>query len=216
MYSQNEIQSTLRKAIIGAGYDTGIAEDISKAGVWLCCHRFQGADEVLKILKSKVHPVSTTTNDDGVYTFKNICVLSCGPSILDMLLSEFISGASESRVYLENIDNPLIFVALAANVAKENNVEIDIHFVDCESIVVSPSKTELISVDVSSGANALIKCNRPKETSDRQQTIKNEDVSISIFEKILQELEAFSAKTYVPATEASRLAGAGAGLTDND
>ncbi|MEM9583362.1 MAG: hypothetical protein AAGA08_09630 [Pseudomonadota bacterium] len=33
---------------------------------------------------------------------------------------------------------------------------------------------------------------------------------------IMQRLNGFAAKTYVPATEASRAAGAGAGLTDND
>ncbi len=33
---------------------------------------------------------------------------------------------------------------------------------------------------------------------------------------IIERLSAYAAKTYVPATEASRIAGAGAGLTDND
>lgn len=35
-------------------------------------------------------------------------------------------------------------------------------------------------------------------------------------EALWQKLEHWAAKTYVPATEASRIAGAGAGLTDND
>ncbi len=39
---------------------------------------------------------------------------------------------------------------------------------------------------------------------------------INIPDHIWQEWEALAAKTYVPETEESRLAGAGAGLTDND
>lgn len=40
--------------------------------------------------------------------------------------------------------------------------------------------------------------------------------AIEISDKIWSVLSEYAAKTYVPATEASRLAGAGAGLTDND
>jgi len=35
-------------------------------------------------------------------------------------------------------------------------------------------------------------------------------------EQIVDRLNFYAAKTYVPASESSRIAGAGAGLTDND
>ncbi len=40
--------------------------------------------------------------------------------------------------------------------------------------------------------------------------------TVTVSEQLWQKLNDYAAKTYVPASDASRLAGAGAGLTDND
>lgn len=220
MYSSNELQSLMRKAIIGAGFETGIAEDVSRAGVWLCQNGFQGADQVLEIIKSKVPKTNMILDDDGIYTFKEVYVLACGPSILDVLISQAIADSAESKMYLKNIDNPLLLIALVENAAQENNVEIELYFSGFESRILSPIKaesiTELSKVVPKTRTDASIICNKTVVAKKLQNTAKIETSSITVSDKTLQGLNVFAAKTYVPASEASRLAGAGAGLTDND
>ncbi len=218
----------MRKAIIGAGYSTGVAEDLSRAAGWLCTKGINGAAILHNVLKKATNKPSVSLNADGHYVFKDISILACGTSIIDILVSEIKGSAnehSESQVDLVSIDVPLLLVALAAKAAKEFDVSIKMLFLSGETIVISPSTIDFKDYELQSGVDAVLKCSSFKSVNtskskytngENEENIEMERKSISIPESTIQLLNTFAAKTYVPATEASRLAGAGAGLNDND
>lgn len=87
---------------------------------------------------------------------------------------------------------------------------------DCEN-----SRVMEALVQVAQTAGARVKCTQCDEGLRIEPCSEAPQVASKLgpFEvdaQTLDALNAWAAKTYVPATEASRLAGAGAGLTDND
>ena len=60
------------------------------------------------------------------------------------------------------------------------------------------------------GANACL------TTATKVEELQSSVAPVDIDDKIWASWDSYAANTYVPATEASRLGGAGAGLTDND
>ena len=217
----------MRKAIIGAGYTTGVAQDISRASGWLCVQGVDGASILLGILGETALKPSVSVVNNNSYSFKNVCVLSCGPSVIDILVSELKGQTGEdkkSQIELSNIDAPMLLIGLTANAIKEFNLTIEVVFSTSEAITFSPSTINLadslmnLNVVLSSGVDAIMKCSKAKNTNQIKEDLgmNDEKKSILISEETIRLLDTFAAKTYVPASEASRLAGAGAGLTDND
>ena len=225
-YSLNELESTMHKAIIGAGHSTGVAQDLSRAAGWLCTQGIDGAALLLDVLGQPAIKPSVSIGNDGNYEFKDVCILSSGPSIIDILVSESKSssdGTKESQVHLSNIYAPGLLIALAANATQEFRVQIEILFSSGETIVLSQptmgASQNLKDIELQTGVDAVLKCSVSEVSNTSvqgEETIDVEGKPISISESTIQLLNTFAAKTYVPATEASRIAGAGAGLTDND
>lgn len=99
----------------------------------------------------------------------------------------FQCGAS--RVVLHHLDWPQLLWPVLLRAEQLYGTALSFDVTDSKTVMVSPSQSE-----------ALPQLGPP-------QAVPIEP---------LQVLNALAAKTYVPATEASRLAGAGAGLSDND
>lgn len=211
----------MRKAVIGAGYSNGVAQDLSRAGAWLCTKGIDGAALLLDVLEQTANKPNVSVDGDGVYNFKDVCILSSGPSIIDILVSE-AKESNEGHVELSNIYAPHLLIGLAANATKEFNVKIEILFSSIETITLSPLSLNFKDTKLQSGMDAVLKCSALEQTNTLKQDGKSSGEKskarnpISIPESTIQALNIFAAKTYVPATEESRLAGAGAGLTDND
>ena len=208
----------MRKAIVGAGYDIGLAEDVSRASGWLCANGIDGATLLFDALGKTVIIPKVSVSPNSISSFKDVCILSCGPSVIDILVSDFKQNTEEkSQIHLSNIDAPFLLIGLAANAMRDYRVTIEILFSSGEIIMLSPSSVNLNAVAPQSGVDAVLKCSLPKLSNQQEGIpIKDEKKSILISEKSVQLLDTLAAKTYVPASEASRLAGAGAGLTDND
>jgi len=97
-----------------------------------------------------------------------------------------LCGAEQVR--LHGLDAPQILEAMIANAHDVSGLEAVLHF-EGDDAVVRLDQSE-----------STPKTNGPIEIPDADWT----------------RWQSWAAQTYVPATEASRLAGAGAGLTDND
>ncbi|MEM9472532.1 MAG: hypothetical protein AAGA00_11250, partial [Pseudomonadota bacterium] len=127
-----------------------------------------------------------------------------------LLVGAFISdlGALSQEVKLRRVHSPLLLVPFCL-MAFENVV---FNWSDCtirtsdEGLHVQGEiKTALadkVSIEDSAPARQASHCWQPG--------------AVDIADEIWEALSAFAHRTYVPASEASRLKGAGAGLTDND
>lgn len=119
------------------------------------------------------------------------------------------NGAAMGRELLEASDGLSRFAALSAWLDTAGEAEI----VASENMAIAPALALVIGRDrggVFAPQNGDLRFStgdQPQQQSPQRAEIEEDDLAA---------LKALAHKTYVPATAESRLAGAGAGLTDND
>ena len=199
--SHNEISSMATKAARGAGHPAGLAEDMGAAVLWLCQNHFDGVGALISELRSEVGPVQYETSKDGIKLSgaSTACLAVCG-------MDGLAAGLSEAAV-LVNVSNPLMLLGICANASADLEKRINLgNWAQVErghilSVGDDPHVGDyVLSVDDGSGEPREARSVEPIDVPDHRWSV----------------LEALAARTYVPATAASRVSGAGAGLTDND
>jgi len=212
LFSANETQSMVRKAAIGMGYDVGVAEDLGKAAAWLCVKSYDGAKTVLQSISEGPSPIFTRNSaqdSEGEYpVFEDLQIATSGPGIVDIAASSELPA----KIGLQGVNSPLLLLGLAGICAEFYGVDITI---------AANNGSGVISTD-----GATIRGNIPPEGVDLTLTcqMKNartagvtySETAFTCDDETWNRLSKLAAKTYVPASEASREKGAGAGLTDND
>lgn len=210
IYSANEISSLFRKAGIGAGLPVGVAEDISRAGLWLLERGLSGDEAILKGIQGlNMYDPSIDINAQTVRVDR-VCAALHGPSLFDLAATK----VDVFQARLLQVDCSLLLVGLAGIAVEDYGLETEIKFAEDLIVEVTSSGSitngALISGQVS---NIHITCRH----SEAQGSAETERLSsFELNEEGVKKLLKLAAKTYVPATEASREKGAGAGLTDND
>lgn len=99
---------------------------------------------------------------------------------------------------------------IAVDAVLAGTVEVTLEDIDAPRLVLAMCASRGANVDHRNEGNALILKQKYGEL------IMPVATSVTVSDLLWDQLNTLAAKTYVPATEASRLAGAGAGLTDND
>lgn len=191
-YSLNEFEALALKAARGAGLPWGLAEEAGKAVRILSSFGFDAGPVLLEALKAPKHEYNG---------------LMFGPSLCD----------NPGQLTKLKIDEPLTapglliaFVTLAVATA---DLCICLKWKHCEVYI---SKWELYasSIDGFYAREAspvwITTVKAPK--GHKQKSYDRAFIADDIYET----LNALAAKTYAPATEASRISGAGSGLSDND
>ena len=197
--SVNQLVSESKKAVCGKGYDFGLALDIAKAFELLAIHKFDITSSIISFLTQDdaVHDRLLTTADELHVKGTSGALSVIGA--MDLFLSRDFK-----KLTFDNLQNSDLSLGLIA-------------------MRQSPY---FGSFALSTGAGL-------SDVLDRQTTLPSKDVSvvktsyqagrdsswparIHIGDEGYELLKAFAHKTYVPSSEASRAAGAGAGLTDND
>ncbi|MEP3344961.1 MAG: DUF3726 domain-containing protein [Litoreibacter sp.] len=209
-YSLNEIEVHAKKAARGGGYDWGVAEEAGKAVRWLASHGLPGAAALAAHLDLHAHDGPPQTLDGDWSSATGIlCPLTAGVTLNDC--ADLLIGA---RVQIMlNVTQPLLvvpFVAWAAlhrkypltvvwgNVRATTN-GYDLHIEGTEDDLSTP-QTDALKCFVAQGSHAFA-----------APALRG-----NICPDVWGKLNTFAQRTYAPATEASRLLGAGAGATDND
>ncbi|MEH6546520.1 MAG: DUF3726 domain-containing protein [Sneathiella sp.] len=209
-YSANEIGSLFRKAGIGAGLHSGIAVDISRAGLWLLVHDLAGDEAVLEGISNIEPHGSMERTDSQNILIDPFCAVLDGLSVFDL-------AAASTKIFharLQKIDNPLLLLGIAGIAATDYQLRITLEFSNKSSFTIGAdgSITNDSSVPAR-GADAVLTCQQVELDPGKNP---NASSTVGVKDDVLKQLLAFAAKTYVPATAASREKGAGAGLTDND
>ncbi|SDX54928.1 Protein of unknown function [Ruegeria halocynthiae] len=207
-FSLNEIEATAKRATRGAGYAWGIAEDAAKATRWLCSQGVDGVVELARVLEREF----TGSLDDhvpaGLYCDwdggKDLCPLTVG-----VLLSDCSHMLLTGPFRIRQVASPMMLLPFAAHAARSQNVVAIVTTGDF-SAATDGARLALRNdcpdwadhVEVALGDILTEPCS--------PQTRATPD---PIAWKILNRI---AHRTYAPATEESRLLGAGAGLSDND
>lgn len=206
-FSLNEVEATAKKATRGAGYPWGLAEEAGKATRWLCAHDMNGCKALADLLvETDGSDLETWTPrcDEPVWKGSGgrLCPLIAGAALSDRALILH-------RVRLLALVAPLLLLPFAALAAQKHQAVV---LMDMQGVKAATDGSALSftgtfptvadALAISIGDRVL----RPLPQVSRADPD----------ERTMDVLNNLAKRTYAPATEDSRLSGAGAGLSDND
>jgi hypothetical protein len=204
--SLNEAEVMATKAAWGAGRPWGLAQDAGRAMSTLEAMRLPGAASLLDLLIAtdgvpceRLRPVSTQS--ELWQADRAMCPVLVGAFISDL-------GAQSEQLKLRQVHAPLLLVPFCL-MAFDNVV---FNWSAC----TIRSSDEGFSVHGALNAKLADQVSIDNSEPAEEATHRWQPGAVDIADEIWEALSAFAHRTYVPASEASRLKGAGAGLTDND
>ena len=206
-WSIGEIGALATKAARGSGLDWGLAEEAGYAVKWLQHRQLPGVTALCRYLSWR-HDGKLTSWPDETGAHGHYCPITIGAAYGD--------GAFGDEVQFSRIKTPLLLVPFVAIRVTEKPLEINIgssrFYLAKDHIGYTNNDTAILS-DASDCQISIASTCIPNITvtnlSDLQRVPATATACVSV-------LERFAKNTYAPATEESRLAGAGAGLNDND
>ena len=193
-----EFESLAKKAIRGAGYSWGLAEDGARAARSVASLGLP-ADELLATLLRQTDGQAYCVLQPGNAL---CCPLCLGPSLCDL------PPTGETTV--QNVATPLLLAPFLQNSLTNQT----------DGFYLSwPGASLHIAANGITATGTTLLCDLAEITiAPRTATIAvpKRASRITMDARAEQTLLALAHRTYAPATEESRLAGAGAGLSDND
>ena len=212
-YSLNETEAMAKRAARGAGYSWGLAEEAGKAVRWLCINGLDGCGILARLLDrvdtgraTGLSPMSVAEDWSGASG--QLCPLIAGAS-----LSDHASLLRDREIVMRNVLFPALVLPFAAAAAATSETAVSVNWDGKETVCLASGLCRANN----GAALAALKCTDlrvtlggtagPAIAPARRTSPAAADLAI---------LNRFAHRTYAPATEASRLLGAGAGMTDND
>jgi len=218
--SFGELDALVLKAYRGAGFSWGMAQEAGRAASWLAQKDlpagfyFSSLLQQIDSVDSRTLTPNVKVDDDTLkwMSAENaLCPVICGTVLSDYGLESFFAGVKP--LVLGAVCCPAILLPFIADCAVAMKANVEIKVDDSPALIdatgaVYPSDVEALAVPcaqvvVSESSNVL----RPCTTNSSRADLSIED------EEFLSKL---AHRTYVAASDESRLSGAGAGLTDND
>ena len=206
-WSIGEIGALATKAARGSGLDWGLAEEAGYAVKWLHRRELPGVTALCRYLSWRYDGnIMSWPDETGIYG--HYCPIAIGAAYSD--------GAFGDEAKFSRIKTPLLLIPFVAIRVAEKPLEINIGssrfylakdqigYTNNKAAILGDTAACQISMASSSVPNITI-----TNVSDFPRVPSTATACVSV-------LENFAKNTYAPATEESRLAGAGAGLNDND
>lgn len=195
--SLGEFEALCRKACVGAGYSWGQAEDAGKAMRWLCANGVAATGALTALLAQR------KTGELGAFR----CPIEAGTMLCDGLYQP-----EAGPVDLGSILSPVLMFPFAGWAAQSKQISLAVEVAGTDWHI---AKTGVLTAPPSGAvpavAQVLVTADSPPN-SCKIAAFSRASITPETFEILSQ----FAQKTYAPATEASRVQGAGAGLSDND
>ena len=197
--SVNQLVSETKKAACGKGYDFGIALDIAKAVEMLALFQFDISPAVTDLLANEDKAADAIAIDDKHIIVSGSAGLISVIGAIDLFLSKDYQSLS-----FEALQNPCLSLGLIA--MRQSS------YFGGFGLSTGMAISEMLLQRISLDAQSV----RIVKTDFMALSPAQWPARISIDDEAYALLKTFAYKTYVPSSEASRAAGAGAGLTDND
>ena len=228
--SLNEVEVNLRKAALGAGLPYGLAEDTGRAGAWLAARGLPGVVDCVAALEQMENEGSRSLEfregRDVLLIQNPASALLLGPAMADRLRLAG-AGMGSFRVEAVCVDSPFLCLAALA-----------VAFEDCEHpFTLAWGASTAPEVNACGNGEGVQLCrDAPRgpgdifavlgdgtltenvKTGPDLEVLRCEslETGVPVDREAWKRVNRLAARILVPATELSRLAGAGAGTSDND
>ena len=202
--SLNEVAAMIGKAARGAGYDWGMTEEAAKAARWLCAQGLDGCG-VFAALLNVSRKAQAKVEPGRIFGDAPLCPLSAGTA-----LSDFASTIPPEGMTIAGVLQPLVILPFAADITRQTGTVLHLTWPEAQALTDGDQLQYEGPVGACAAADIAIRPGARLSNPNRRVTRATpspEDWAT---------LSTFAARTYAPATEASRHLGAGAGTTDND
>jgi hypothetical protein len=212
--SRNEIESLALKAARGAGMSWGLAEESSIAAGWLAEHALPWADTLLGVLAQADATSPPRIVGQALLPSRpgtRLCPIMTGGFLSDL-------GLPASAMEIHDLLAPLWLAPFAASWAGPDQV-VRLGWGDASLLVGRSAVAGADAVPAAIHATPFAKrVTMVLEPMSGAPTYRRRIApsGYAVCEEIWCALQEFERKTYVPASAQSRIAGAGAGLLDND
>ena len=213
-----EIDAMGRKAARGAGYAWGMAEEAGRAARWLAAYRLPGPQRLAALLATcdglLADYVPLNTELPWRSTGGKLCGVTCGAAVSDRA-EDLRNGLAFE---LDSVVEPLMILPFLCRAARDLDFHIGL-FAGGVGIAATPAGPMWAGSAAPAFPSAgsvsirLAGDGTGGETGDVHRHIPD---GYAVPVTVWRALDAFALRTYVPATEESRLSGAGAGTSDND
>lgn len=207
-HSLNEMELLAKRAARGSGYCWGLAEEAAWATRWLCAHDFNGCGELARLLRRELAANLRDHSPDGTPSVWQGKGILC-PVITGCLLSDCAYLLRETTIHIAALASPMLLLPFGANAARSLDDSITIAL---DGLLAVTDGTGLHAPDDFPGQADNVGI-RIGGSLGRQRPLCNR---AHPDRQSLELLDQLARNTYAPATEESRLLGAGAGLSDND
>ena len=203
-WSLGETAALATKAARGAGMPWGLADETGVAVSWLHAHGIPGLAALCRYLKWRDNGIVTRWPDHPAGT-ACYCPIALGTAYMD--------GAMPLTLATGTIREPVLMLPFIAKRNTDQPMQVDLGDMSIHLSKDGVCSPYLNTALLISQANCTI--NYATDTAAMAPYELTHRVP-SYFFGCVAVLTEFAKKTYAPATDESRLAGAGAGLNDND
>ncbi len=208
-FSLNEVDAMSKRAARGAGYSWGLAEEAGKAVRWMCAHDLDGTAELAKLLRDVECVDLTDRMPSSIEGRWKAAGDTLCPLIAGAALSDRAAELPHRAFQMDTVACPLLMLPFAAWAARYLKASVSVEgpgiaaITDGEGVVVRG-----VADKVAEGVTVRVGRDIVPRATHRDRVEPSADV--------WDTLDRFARRTFAPATEESRLKGAGAGLSDND
>jgi len=212
-WSLNEIESLSRKAARGAGLSWGLAEEAGKAARWLTAAGLPGPQVLADLLTrndgAEYETLCPMEAEEGAWVARGgtLCPLISGAVLCDNAQR---LGAGE--LTLGRTAAPMLLLPYLDAAARQCATALTVRWNGTTITLGDSAQASGPGLDAALAEGITI----TPGTSDQNGTALQKQTRGEMPAEVAKTLTAFAERTYAPETEASRLSGAGAGLTDND
>lgn len=214
-WSLNELEAETKKAIRGAGLSWGLAEEGSKATRWLAAHGVDPLPALSEILeRHDRHAIAATVTLPAASHWHSDAPLC--PIALGVALCDDADRLEVGAVVAGPVVRPLLLLPFAAAAARMLKRPLQL---EADGMRVVMNERGDPSCDVSKFDTAVaseVRCTLAAERPPAWQVRAATTHGIAADPESWRRISSYVHRTYVPASERSRLQGAGAGLIDND
>jgi hypothetical protein len=230
MLSLNEVESTVWKAARGAGLAWGLAEEAGQAARWMAAQRLDWAAPVVACLAAAeaaqgrlAPPAAAEDRWQPPAGAAALSPLICGPLISDLAFQLAEAGAS---LRFGPMAHPILLLPFVARVAQDLDIALALSWAGTECLcrggdvrctaLVDPELVRGVTVARLAPHSGALDSGPLHSGALGEPIAAIDSARGTIHVELLDRLEKWVRLTYVSASAESRLAGAGAGLTDND
>ncbi|MGX9352926.1 DUF3726 domain-containing protein [Shimia sp. W99] len=199
-FSLNEVEAMAKKATRGAGYPWGLAEEASKATRWLCAQGIDGVAVLARVLARRRG--CRAAEQEGCLPCAD-CPIGTGVSLSD----EAARLVTTPRSF-EAAPVPVFLLPFAAMAARRFGTTVTLRGDGFEAVTDGAHLSLRGAMPVAGAVQILMGGSMGTVAALATRATPDPDA--------WDMLSALAHRTYAPATEESRLLGAGAGTTDND